>query len=168
MFIYIHWKLDLNSENKFQILRISKEKEPGIKYSIPIFKYLLFGEEINPDYDFEQIFYTRLIVGTIKDNKLFYLISNTIYLDTNSRYLKIYISSKKSVNTIKLKDEVNNSLELYYVLTKNEPNVSDEFNREKKINQIIKQINKNNNLVYNNYQENKDTVFMTYSLVHDL
>lgn len=168
MFIYIHWKLDLNSENKFQILRISNEKEQGVKYIIPISKYLLFEEEINPDYDFEQIFYTRLIVGTIKDNKLFYLISNTIYLDTNSRYLKIYISSTKSVNTTKLKDEVNNCLELYYVLKKNDPNVSDELNREKKINQIIKQIKKNNNLVYNNYQENKDTVFMTYSMEHDL
>ena len=96
------------------------------------------------------------------------MISNTINLDTNSGYLKIYISSAKSVNTTKLKDEVNNSLELYYVLEKNEPNVSDELNREKKINQIIKQIKKNNNLVYNNYQENKDTVFMTYSMVHDL
>jgi hypothetical protein len=66
MLIYVGWKFDLNASNKVNILRIKMEKDPDIKYDISPRKFLLGSQKVNigDEFDQNQIYFTRVIIGS--------------------------------------------------------------------------------------------------------
>lgn len=110
MLIYVDWKIDLNKNNKVNILRISLNKNPDIKYEISSRKYLLgsqivgIGEEFNQD----QIYFTRVKIGS--GNKI--TNENTIQIQMFvfekhtqiEKSINIYLAGTKAALTSNLKE----------------------------------------------------------------
>ncbi len=95
MLLYVSWKINPESELGFEIIRISKDKEPKVKYTNTD-KYVLteYDQELDPN----TIYYNRLRAGnpTEANNVVYGYILNkptpfNIYLFSNPKVRTKYI-----------------------------------------------------------------------------
>ena len=114
MLIYVEWKIDLNKDNKVNILRILLDKDPNIKYDISTKKLLLGSLKVGIDEEFDssKIYFTRVKIGSA--NKIVNGITNEIQMCVLEKHTQIeksidvYLSGTKRALTSNLK-------ELYYL-----------------------------------------------------
>ncbi len=97
MLLYVSWKVNPDSELGFEILRISKNKQPKIKYSNN-YKYVL--TEYEPELDQNTIYHNRLRVGNILEQ------NNVLYGYTLNKPtpINIFLFSNSKVRTKYIKD----------------------------------------------------------------
>ncbi len=135
MLIYITWKLDFNQHNKLVILNLSKEKQENNEYIISKKKFLITSLLISRNFNYEQIFYTRVKSKSYNTNDKLYFLNIEKY-DTNNNLISIdlFLTNSKIHRTLLLKQN------LKYKSWKfiNEDNV---LNDEQIINTISKNIN---------------------------
>ncbi len=102
MLMYISWKVDLNSENKFRILQMSKKPEHKVKYQINGHNHL--GTiVINQNLDTETVYNVRVVVGNVKDPtnfKLYYNVYETIKQNEHELFIGVFVSSTLRTRSI--------------------------------------------------------------------
>lgn len=103
MLLYVSWKINSESELGFEILRISKNKQPKIKYTNTN-KYVL--TEFNQQLDPNIICHNRIRIGNMSE------INNVIHGYIINSF-NIYLFSNIKVRTKYLKDIIRQAI-LYY------------------------------------------------------
>jgi hypothetical protein len=148
MFLYVSCRIDPNSENIFNPIRISPEKEPNIKYVISKRQYLVVGEEFLPNHDVNKIFHTRVTVGKYPMSKMVQgdleILGNIVRIvNANSGNIEIYVKlCKSSATRTKI---IKNQLENYLLVYQSDfNNVQDNYmNYLIMIDDLLKNLNKN-------------------------
>ncbi len=145
MFLYVSCRIDPNSENIFNPIRISPEKEPNIKYVISKRQYLVVGEEFLPNHDVNKIFHTRVTVGKYPMSKMVQgdleILGNIVRIvNANSGNIEIYVKlCKSSATRTKI---IKNQLERYLLICQINSNYLEDY---KVYNDMIENIQKNLN-----------------------
>ena len=71
MLVYVEWKIDLNNQNKVNIIRVREEKDPMLKYTISKHKYVLGSIELLDGFDQDEVFFTRVNIGNCRTNLIY-------------------------------------------------------------------------------------------------
>lgn len=144
MLVYVEWKIDLNNPNKVNILRVREEKDPTIKYTIANYKYKLDDIELDDNLNQDQVFFTRVKIGNIRDNTVKILVYDEITKNPNTNEepyerLTIYMfgSPIPMIKEIKATHEENLFLDENY-----SPIFG--YNIDKELNKLVKEIKKDN------------------------
>ncbi len=100
MYLYFSWKLNLETENKLEIIRISNIKEPNIKYHLKgqyFFGHLIINEYL----DLNTIYHTRISVKNPNEanNFTLYFIVRDIVKDNNVREVLFGVFSNNKGRT---------------------------------------------------------------------
>lgn len=146
MLVYVEWKIDLNNPNKVNILRIREEKDPTIKYTIAKYKYRLEDDiELDDNFNQDQVFFTRVNIGNIKDNTVKILVCNEITKKpyTNEEpyeQLTIYMFGSPMTMTSEIKAIHKANL----FLDENNWPIFNEYAIDKELNKLVKEIKKDN------------------------
>ncbi len=133
MLLYVSWKINPETELGFEIIRISKEKEPKVKYS-NFDKYVLteYDQGLEPNI----VYHNRLKVGNpTKANNVVYG-----YVINKPTPFNIYIFSNIKVRTKYIKDIIR-----WNILSYDYKTFPDKKIYEKEIDKIY-QIIKNNDI----------------------
>ncbi len=138
MFLFIKWKLDLESENKLVILDISKEKQDSDKYVISNNLNLLDKIKIKYNFDNEQIYWTRINIGNIQNNTLYLLVIEKYSLDNKIYQIDIFITNSKKSRTQLIKSNMSNPNNYDFL---SEQNYSNYVNNAQKISKLINKDN---------------------------
>ncbi len=140
MLLYVSWKVNPDSELGFEILRISKNKQPKIKYNNGN-KYVL--TEYDQELDQNIIYHNRLRVGNISEqNNVFY--GYVLNKPTNQN---VYLFTNAKVRTKYIKDIIR-----WNILDYDYKTFPDKKVYEKEIDKIYQTIKNNDiGLLTNNY-----------------
>lgn len=147
MLVYVEWKIDLEKPNNINILRIREEKDPTIKYTIAKYKYRLADDIVLYDDLYqEQVFFTRIKIGNIKDNTIKILVYEEIKKIPNinvlpQKQLTIYMFGSPITMTSEIKAIHRANL---FLDENNWPIISENI-VDKELNKLVKEI-KNNNI----------------------
>ncbi len=141
MFLYVSWRLNPQIEDVIVLLRISREKEHNVKYSVSRQKYILCKKEIDVNFNVNTIYYTRVNVGKLRstDNVILGNIVKTYNQQTGNLIINISLCKVQSVRTTIIKNHIKSLLNYL-------PNdhVEDDYKKYlKNIDNIVKNINKN-------------------------
>lgn len=146
MLLYVEWKIDLESPNKVNILRVKEEKEPTIKYTIAQYKYTLkYNIKLDDNLNQDKVFFTRVKIGNIKDNTVKILVCDEITKKpyTNEEpyeQLTIYMFG----SPITMTSEIKAIHKAKLFLDENNWPIFDEYAIDKELNKLVKEIKKDN------------------------
>lgn len=140
MLVYVEYKIDLESPNKINILRVREEKDPTIKYTISKCKYRLKDIKLDDNFNQDQVFFTRVNIGNSKANTVKILVYDEITNEEQYEKLIIYMfgSSIPMIKEIKATHEENLFLDENYLPIFNVSII------EKELNKLVKEIKKDN------------------------
>jgi len=139
MYVYVEWKIDLENPNKVNILRITEEKDPTLKYVISGSKFILGNVYVdNNNFNQDQIFFTRVIIGNMKENFINLTVLEEI--QNNDKKITISIFGNKNIQTSSIKEIHKSRIFINYGINNNE----NENNIDKELNKFVKEIRKNN------------------------
>ncbi len=123
MYIYISFKINFNLENKIEIINLTKNPVPNVKYKINGYYYLGVFKS-NENLDPNQIHNIRTVIGNVKnqnDFTLYFLVSDTVKNDTSEVIINVFstpVNRTRSIND-----------DMRYVDVGNE--ISDKWNNKK-------------------------------------
>ena len=144
MLVYVEWKINLENPNKVNILRIRQEKDPTIEYTIATYKFLLGKVKLNDNFNQDQVFFTRVNIGNIKDNTVKILVCDEITKKQNTNeepyeQLLIFMIGSPICMTSQIKaiHRVNLFLDENYLPIVPENDI------DKELNKFVKEIKKN-------------------------
>ena len=158
MLVYVEWKIDLEKPNKVNILRVREEKDPTIKYIIAKYKYRLDDIKLDDNFNQDQVFFTRVKIGNIKDNTVKILVRNEITNEDPYEQLTIIYmfgspmtmtSEIKAIHEAKLFLDENN----WPIICENEINVE--------LNKFVKEIKENKIQTKNDKYGNPYTLYIS-------
>lgn len=139
MLVYIEWKIDLQNPNKVNILRIRKEKDLTIKYTIARHKFGLGSVELNNNFNQDQVFFTRVNIGAKRENKVNLMVFESISNINKNIIIEICMFGTPNTQTTVIKDIHRMNIFLnehnYPIIPENEIDVE--------LNKFVKEIKKN-------------------------
>ncbi len=169
MFVYVEWKIDLAKPNKVNIIRITQEKDPTLKYNMSKSKYVLSNIVLKKNFNSEQVFFTRVNVGNIKNSNLNILRYESINKFNDTPTIKVYLSGCTNVLSVEIKSIHNeNIFNIDFEYYSNDQTHSDFDNypvlndkeKSSELNNFVKDLKKNKTQTKTNKYHKPYTLFL--------
>lgn len=103
MLVYVEWKIDLNNQNKVNIIRVREEKDPMLKYTISKHKFVLGSIELLDGFDQDDVFFTRVNIGNCRTNWINLMICESVSNINMNTIIEITMFGSISTQTTAIK-----------------------------------------------------------------